>query len=64
MKNWKTTIAGLTAGGSIAADALCKAYISGTFTGQTGIQLVLSISIIIFGAVSKDHNVTGGSIEQ
>ncbi len=64
MKNWKTTLAGLIAGLPVMADALITAYQAGAFTGKTGAQLVLGIGLVLFGALAKDHNVTGGTIQQ
>lgn len=64
MKNWKTTLAGLLAGVPIAAQAVLEAYNAGALTGKTGLQLILSIGLILLGAYSKDKNVTGGNIQQ
>ena len=60
--SWKTTLAGLIAGAPIAIDAVVKAYAAGAFTGASGAQLFLGIGMVIFGAVAKDHNVTGGTV--
>lgn len=62
MKNYKTTLAGLVTGLPILIDALVTAYNAGTFTGKTGIQLSLSIGLVLLGVLSKDHNVTGGTV--
>lgn len=59
MKSWKTTIAGLLTGLPVALDAIVQAANSGAFTGKTGGQLVVGIGLVVFGAISKDHNVTG-----
>lgn len=64
MKNWKTTIAGLVTGVPIAIDALITAFQAGAFTGKSGVQLVAAIGIILLGLVTKDHDVTGGTVKQ
>jgi hypothetical protein len=64
MKNWKTTLAGLTVGLPVAWDAIVQAYNAGAFTGKSGLQLVAAIGIVLLGLVSKDHNVTGGTKPQ
>lgn len=63
-KNWKTTLGGLVAGLPIGINAVINAYAAGELNGQSGSQLFLAIGIILLGAYSKDHNVTGGSISQ
>jgi hypothetical protein len=52
-KNWKTTVIALAA-------AALNLYANGV----TGKQLLLSVALAAFGAVAKDHNVTGGIVEQ
>jgi hypothetical protein len=64
MKNWKTTLAGFIAGLPVAIDAIMKAYDAGAFTGKTGLQLVAAVGVILFGLWAKDHNVTGGTVDQ
>lgn len=64
MKNWKTTITGFIIGLIPAIDALITAYNSGYFTEKTGYQLIIGIGIIVFGVLTKDHNVTGGNVVQ
>ena len=64
MKNWKTTLSGLVAGLPVAAYALSQAYSTGAFTGKTGAALGVSIGLVLLGAYSKDHNVTGGTSPQ
>jgi len=59
MKSWKTTLAGLVTGALPIIDAIDKAYTAGAFTGKSGGELLMGIGIIIFGVVSKDHDVTG-----
>ena len=61
ISSWKTTVAGLIAGLPGLIDALIQAYNAGFFTGKTGVELVASVGFIIFGFVSKDHDVTGGN---
>ncbi len=62
--NNKTTLAGLLAGGIPIITALITAYQTGAFTGKTGEQVAMGVAIIIFGIVSKDYNVTGGTKQQ
>lgn len=64
MKSWKTTLAGLLAGGALVAKALLAAYTAGTFNGETGITLVIGICVVALGALAKDHNVSGGITQQ
>jgi hypothetical protein len=54
MKNWKTTLAGLVAGLPVMIDALITAYNSGAFTEKSGLQLALSIGIVLLGVLSAD----------
>ena len=61
MKSWKTTLSGLLVGLPVAADALIKAYEAGSFTGKTGMQLLVAIGLVLLGLFSKDNNVTGGT---
>jgi hypothetical protein len=58
MKNIKTTLAGIVAGLPLLIDALIQAYNAGAFTGKSGIQLVLSISLIVIGWFLKDPKKT------
>ena len=58
MKNIKTTLAGIVAGLPLLIDALIQAYNAGAFTGKSGIQLVLSIVLIIIGYILKDPKKT------
>jgi hypothetical protein len=64
MKNIKTTIGGILAGGSVIVNALMEAFSNGTLDGKHGLQLVAGIGIVILGVFSKDKNVTGGSVAQ
>jgi len=64
MKNWKTTFAGLFIGSIPIVQALINAFNSGQFSHQSKGQILIGIGIIVFGLVSKDHNVTGGSVNQ
>ena len=64
MKSWKTTVAGLLAGGALVAKALFAAYTAGTFNGESGFALVIGIGVVALGALAKDHNVSGGSTQQ
>lgn len=58
MKNIKTTLAGIVAGLPLLIDALIQAYNAGAFTGKSGIQLVLSIALIVIGWFLKDPKKT------
>ncbi|MCX5828747.1 MAG: hypothetical protein NTV58_12230 [Deltaproteobacteria bacterium] len=58
LKNWKTTLAGcVTAGGYAALTAAQQGNIEPN-------QLAIIVGIAALGALAKDHNVTGGSVEQ
>lgn len=58
MKNIKTTLAGIVAGLPLLIDALIQAYNAGAFTGKSGIQLILSIALIVIGWFLKDPKKT------
>lgn len=58
MKNIKTTLAGIVAGLPLLIDALVQAYNAGAFTGKSGIQLILSIALIVIGWFLKDPKKT------
>lgn len=60
MKNWKTTLSGLLIGLPLAIDAISTAYTSGIFYGKSGLELLVAVGAVLFGAYAKDHNVTGG----
>lgn len=64
MKSTKTTLAAIVAGGLWVGKVLVTAYEAGTFKGEDGINLVIGIALVLLGAYAKDHNVTGGSIQQ
>lgn len=62
-KNWKTTSAGLLA----IAGAFVRLYFAWKANDFTEESLMTSITAIVTGVgllVSKDHNVTGGTVEQ
>jgi hypothetical protein len=59
MKSWKTTLAGVITGGGFIIDAVMDAAQAGTFNGKHGKELALGIVLVIWGAIQKDHNVTG-----
>ena len=61
MKNWRTTLAGAITGGGFIVDAVIDAATKGVFTGKHGKELALGIACVIWGAIQKDHNVTGGT---
>lgn len=62
MKNWKTSLTGLLIGVPVAIDALIQAYNLGTFSGKTGLELLVAVGLVLLGLFTKDHNVTGGTI--
>ena len=57
MKNWKTTITALLT----AITGLLTFY--KVIPAEAG-ALFITLGVTIFGLVSKDNNVTGGSVEQ
>lgn len=58
LKNWKTTLGGILT----AASYLGFKYLTHEPIGMDDISLALGF--IGVGAACKDHNVTGGSIDQ
>lgn len=64
MKNWKTSLMGIIVGCMPIIDGIVNAYSSGVFTGKSGMELIAGIGMVIYGLVSKDHNVTGGTTLQ
>ncbi len=62
MKNWKTTVLGLTAG------VLMFLGQSGLKIGHVGntdfFSLLAPVAVTALGAMSKDHDVTGGERPQ
>ena len=56
MKDWKTTLSGLLVALPIGIDALIQAYNAGAFTEKTGLQLVVTIGIILWAAYTKDKD--------
>ena len=58
LKNWKTTLMGLLAGGAMGYDAVMQALMTGGLTGKSGWQLVAAIAVIFGGAYAADHNQT------
>lgn len=62
MKNWKTTLAGL-----FAALPQLVALIAPLFGFTPPMEIVTGVSAIgvaAIGVLAKDHNVTGGTIDQ
>lgn len=53
MKNWKTTLAGI---GAAALNMFAN--------GANWKNVLVSLGLAALGLVSKDHNVTGGSVQQ
>lgn len=58
MKNWKTTLSGILTASGLSMQA------SSDKTVQLIGWIVAAIGAAFLGAVSKDHNVTGGSTPQ
>lgn len=58
MKNWKTTLSGILTASGLSMQA------SSDKTVQLIGWIVAAIGAVLLGAVSKDHNVTGGSTLQ
>ena len=54
MKNWKTTVAGVTAGLIVLGQALAN----GASLGQPGVWLV-PVILAVWGALQKDHDQAG-----
>lgn len=61
MINWKTTLAGLVAGIPTVVAAIVTAYQAGQFNGESFGEIALGIGMILVGALSKDHDTTGGT---
>jgi hypothetical protein len=59
MKNWKTTLLGLIAGGGISIDAIIHQGLTGGWK-----QALLGVAVALIGAFAKDNNVTGGTVKQ
>jgi hypothetical protein len=57
MKNWKTTVAGLAAGFAYAFLAALQGGVSPKDAAVAG-------GLALIGSLAKDHNVTGGTVEQ
>lgn len=58
MKNWKTTVVGLAGALYLTLQPLLS-------TGQVDTKLLtLAVIVGILGFVSKDHDVTGGTVTQ
>jgi len=63
MKDLKTTIAGLIAGIPMMIDALIQAYNLGTFTDKSGIQLALSIGLVLLAYFASDKTNKDNSVK-
>lgn len=58
MKNWKTTVIGVVGGGATIALAYYE-------SGHIAIRdIAIAFTLGALGALSKDWNVTGGTIDQ
>ncbi len=65
MKNWKTSLLGFLAGGAQVATVLSHAGLTlGHWGGTDFLSLFGAISTVALGLYAKDHNVTGGSVQQ
>lgn len=62
MKNWKTTLLGILGGLAL----MFGPRLSGDKTAPpiTTSSFIQGALVAALGAVSKDHNVTGGTVEQ
>ena len=62
MKNWKTTLTGVGGGLLISISALIQANSAGGKINWSAVGVGAIIAVL--GLVSKDHNVTGGTVDQ
>ena len=63
VKNWKTTLAGLVVGIPLILHGSGVDHVG--HVGSTDwLGIVSGIGALFMGAYSKDHNVTGGSVQQ
>ena len=62
MKNYKTTIAGIVGALAIWLPQLQAAMQSGKPIDWG--QMILGLAVVVFGALAKDFNVTGGNVAQ
>jgi hypothetical protein len=56
MKNWKTTLSGLVTAGALFAKVKWNIDIP--------TEGIVAVGLFLIGYFSKDHNVTGGNVEQ
>lgn len=63
MKNWKTTLAGIIGGLIIALGPSVGARLQGDTAAPpiTASNYLPGIGLAVIGALSKDHDVTGGT---
>lgn len=64
MKNIKTTLAGWGAGLLMGLDAVIQAATTHQLDGKSGRELALAVLLILLGTMAKDHNTTGGTVQQ
>lgn len=57
MKNWKTTAAGW-------GSAFVYAFLAAMHGGLTPKDAAVAAGLGLIGSLAKDHNVTGGTVEQ
>lgn len=57
MKNWKTTLIGIGSG-------LAYAFLSYLQAGLKPKDAAVAVGLALLGSVSKDSNVTGGTVQQ
>lgn len=65
MKNWKTSLFGILAGIGLVSQTLSS---GGFHVGHVGagdvLGLIGGVCAAVVGVVAKDHNVTGGTVQQ
>ena len=64
INSWKTTLVGFLVGIYPLVESVIEAYNAGYFTDKTGSQFWIGLGIIVLGYLSKDHNVTGGTVQR
>lgn len=65
IKNWKTSLLGILAGGAQIAGLLSHSGITvGHWGGTDFLSLFAALSTVALGLHAKDNNVTGGTIHQ
>jgi len=62
--NWKTSVGGLLAGGPAILCQMFHICSVGHLGGGDWLGLISGIGAVWMGLLAKDHNVTGGSVQQ